>query len=334
MKKNLLSLLTVLAACCMLLSCSSSDDDTDKIRLRNHTESGCKGNETLSNASQTGKQQSKKMVDFGVVERISIKGNDKGMLNVFHENASFTCEAEFNISAEVSGNTIVINEDAPPSTNCICNYDLTSVVGPLETQTYTLIIKNNNAVICSHQFNYSKTLDESIEIQKNGDASVNVLFIESDKGETSTGLMYQSGEEYNPPHGYLGQEIKYNGGNPLTIYHMSFVANIKGSDIFEDIGIGFESDQPMSFSDLKAGDTFDSSQFQAYAAYTRTWPEKVMKTTKALSGMVTVLGTEEIDDKTYMILRLTDFKFDAIDHSFVYTVNGTVVYEIWGSATS
>ena len=34
-----------------------------------------------------------------------------------------------------------------------------------------------------------------------------------------------------------------------------------------------------------------------------------------------------------MVLRLTDFKFDTIDHSCVYTVNGTVIYEIWGPAT-
>ena len=164
MKKNLLSLLTVMAACSLLLSCSSSDEET-KIRLRNHAESGCKSNdETSSNTSQTGKQQSKKMVDLEAAQRVSLKGNDKGMLNVFHENAIFTCEAKFTISAEVSGNTIVINEDAPPSTNCICNYDLTSEVGPLENKTYTLVIKNNQTVICTHQFHYSKTFDESFEL--------------------------------------------------------------------------------------------------------------------------------------------------------------------------
>ena len=30
-----------------------------------------------------------------------------------------------------------------------------------------------------------------------------------------------------------------------------------------------------------------------------------------------------------MTLRLTDLRFDAIDHTCVYTVNGTVEYEIW-----
>ena len=90
----------------------------------------------------------------------------------------------------------------------------------------------------------------------------NVLLIQSDNGKTSTGTMYQSGETYNPPHCYLGKEIRYNGGNELIVYHMGFGANIKGSDVFDMLNISFESNQPMSFSNLKAGDTFDSSQFQ------------------------------------------------------------------------
>lgn len=158
---------------------------------------------------------------------------------------------------------------------------------------------------------------------------VNVLLIVSDKGETSTGTMYQSGETYNPPHCYLGKEIRYNGGNSQTVYRMGFGANIKGSDVFDMLNINFESSQPMSFSNLKAGDTFDSSQFHAAAAYTPTWPEDILRQAIALSGKVTVVGTNKIGDKSYMILKLSDFRFDAIDRSCVYSVNGTVEYEIW-----
>lgn len=157
----------------------------------------------------------------------------------------------------------------------------------------------------------------------------NVLLIKSDKGNTSTGTMYKSGETYNPPHCYLGKEIRYNGGNSQTIYHMSFGANIKGSDIFDMLNITFESSQPMSFSNLKAGDTFDSSQFHAAAAYTPTWPEAILRQATALSGKVTVVGTSKVGDKSYMTLKLSDLCFDAIDHSCVYTVNGMVEYEIW-----
>ena len=145
---------------------------------------------------------------------------------------------------------------------------------------------------------------------------INVLLIQSDNGKTSTGTMYKSGETYNPPHCYLGKEIRYNGGNELIVYHMG-------------LNISFESNQPMSFSNLKAGDTFDSSQFHAAAAYTPTWMEDILIQATALSGKVTVIGTSKVGDKSYMTLRLTNFRFDAIDHTCVYTVNGTVDYEIW-----
>ncbi len=169
MKMSFLSARSLLLSCLVILLISCKDDDPAKtIQLRNHTESGCKDFASYSNTSQTGRQQTKKMVDFNATERVALKGNDKGMLNVFHENALFTCEAVFTCSVDVSGNTIVIHEDAPPSTNCMCNYDLTSEVGPLENKTYTLIIKNNNLVVCTHQFQYSSTLDKTFEIQHSG----------------------------------------------------------------------------------------------------------------------------------------------------------------------
>ena len=158
---------------------------------------------------------------------------------------------------------------------------------------------------------------------------VNVLLIQSDNGKTSTGTMYKSGETYNPPHCYLGKEIRYNGGNELTVYHMGFGANIKGSDVFYMLNISFESNKLMSFSNLKAGDTFDSSQFHAAAAYTPTWGEAILRQTTALSGKITVVGTSKVGDISYMTLRLTDLRFNAIDHTCIYSVNGIVEYEIW-----
>ena len=113
------------------------------------------------------------------------------------------------------------------------------------------------------------------------------------------------------------------------LYLMNFGANIKGSDVFDGLDISFESEQPMSFDELKAGDTFDSSKFRADASYTPTWTEKVMICTTAFSGNVTVLGTSKVGDKSYMTLKLTDLRFDAIDRSCVYSVSGIVEYEMW-----
>ena len=157
---------------------------------------------------------------------------------------------------------------------------------------------------------------------------INSLVIQSDKGEISWGGFYKSGEMYNPPHCYLGSEITFQGDR---IYHMGFGANIKGSKVFDMLDIEFQSDRRMSFNDLKEGDTFDSSQFHASAAYTPTWMEAIMIVGNALSGSITVVSKDMIGDKPCITLKLTDLRFEAIDRSCIYSVNGTAVYEVlWG----
>ena len=156
---------------------------------------------------------------------------------------------------------------------------------------------------------------------------VNVLLIQSDKGTTSIGTMYKSGEIYSPPHCYLGGTITFERD---TIYHMSFSAKIKGSDVFTGLSISFESDQPMSFSNLKEGDVFDSSQFYAGASYIPAWAAergiKTMQIADAIDGKLTVVGSKDVGDKSYIVLRLTNLQFRY--GGCVYTVNGTVEYEI------
>ena len=134
----------------------------------------------------------------------------------------------------------------------------------------------------------------------------NSLLILSDKGEISWGECYKSGEMYNPPHCYLGGEITFEND---TIYHMGFGANIKGSDVFFILTIGFQSNRQMSFNDLKEGDTFDISQFDAAAAYTPTWMEAILIEGNALSGSISVVSKGRVGDKPYITLKLTDLKF-------------------------
>ena len=56
-------------------------------------------------------------------------------------------------------------------------------------------------------------------------------------------------------------------------------------------------------------------------------PNFVNTDVTAMSGKVSVVGTKKVNDKSYMVLRLTDLRFDKI--SDVYTVNGTVEYEMY-----
>ena len=49
----------------------------------------------------------------------------------------------------------------------------------------------------------------------------------------------------------------------------------------------------------------------------------------ALSGKITVVDTKKVDDKSYIVLQLTDLKFPFIDNSCIFTVNGTIDSERW-----
>lgn len=155
------------------------------------------------------------------------------------------------------------------------------------------------------------------------------LLIQSDNGKTSGADVYKSNETCNPPHCYVGEGAYYEGGMLVMVYSMSFFANLKGSDVFNMLNIGFDSNSPMSFSDLKAGDTFDTSQFHAEAYYTPTWQEDIMRGAKAESGKVTVVSMTTIDGKPCVTLKITNLQFAAIDNSCTYTINGTVDYEIY-----
>ena len=96
MKKSL-NVLAAIVLSGAMLACSSDDSDGNSktIRLRNHTESGCKDFASLSNITQSGYQKVKSQFDSNIIERVSLKGNKKGTLSIFHENATFPCEAEF-----------------------------------------------------------------------------------------------------------------------------------------------------------------------------------------------------------------------------------------------
>ena len=177
-----------------------------------------------------------------------------------------------------------------------------------------------SAMLIAFSAGCSKDTNEFSIVPANPD---NVLHIQSDNGKTSTGLVYKRD-------GSIYKSIECHYDNDSTVvYHMTFSAYIKGSDVFTVLNVSFESNQPVSFSDLKTGDTFDSSQFHVAAAYYVTGEEALFITTRALSGSVTVVGFRSDGDHKYMALKLTDLCFNAIDNSCVYTVNGLVEYEYW-----
>ena len=104
------------------------------------------------------------------------------------------------------------------------------------------------------------------------------------------------------------------------------MASIKKSDVFNLLTFECpESYQPMHFRDMKPGDTLDFSQFHVIAYYAHI---DRMEGAIASSGKITVVGTKMIDGQSYMTLNLSDLRFLSRDRSCVYTINGTVDYEI------
>ena len=148
MKKSL-NVLAAIVLSGAMLACSSDDSDGNSktIRLRNHTESGCKDFASLSNITQSGYQKVKSQFDSNIIERVSLKGNKKGTLSIFHENATFPCEAEFTISVDVSESTIIVHEDAPPTTNCICHLKTRRTLSSSKVNLPTDLPSRTNSII-------------------------------------------------------------------------------------------------------------------------------------------------------------------------------------------
>jgi hypothetical protein len=161
--------------------------------------------------------------------------------------------------------------------------------------------------------------DEDIDLSN---IETNELLIQSDKGDGNIGLAFE-------PHGYKGRcEVHEPDGTVHVVHNMSFNCNIHESKVFTSLSIEFEDDWEMNFADLKPGDTFDTNDFRASVSYYPTWVEFYGMGTTATSGRLHVIDKELEDGNIYLTLQIRNFKFDALDKTCVYTINGTIVYKI------
>ena len=151
----------------------------------------------------------------------------------------------------------------------------------------------------------------------------NELSICSDKGESEIGLAY------NPQCYVNGKNISYEtDGSIRTSYHLKFSLNIKESPVLYLLQVDIESSKRIFIEDLKIGDTFDSSEVGIFAYYTPTGMEKVMRGARAHSGKMRVISKYTTNEKSFLIVRFSDLKFESIDKTSIYTVNATIVFEV------
>ena len=150
----------------------------------------------------------------------------------------------------------------------------------------------------------------------------NELSICSDKGESGIGLAY------NPQCSFGGQTSYERDGSIRTSYHLKFGINIKESLVLYLLQVDIESSKRIFIEDLKIGDTFDSSEVGIFAYYTPTGKEKVLRGARAHSGKMRVINKYTTKEKTFLVMRFSDLKFESIDKTSIYTVNATIVFEV------
>ena len=150
----------------------------------------------------------------------------------------------------------------------------------------------------------------------------NELSICSDKGESGIGLAY------NPQCSFGGQTSYERDGSIRISYHLKFGINIKESPVLYLLQVDIESSKKIFIEDLKIGDTFDSSEVGIFAYYTPTGMEKVMRGARAHSGKMRVISKYTTKEKTFLVMRFSDLKFESIDKTSIYTVNATIVFEV------
>ena len=151
----------------------------------------------------------------------------------------------------------------------------------------------------------------------------NELSICSDKGESEIGLAY------NPQCHVNGKNISYEtDGSIRTSYHLKFSLNIKESPVLYLLQVDIESSKRIFIEDLKIGDTFDSSEVGSFAYYNPTWKEHVMRGARAHSGKMRVISKYTTNEKSFLVVRFSDLKFESIDKTSIYTVNATIVFEV------
>lgn len=127
------------------------DDDNASVHLKNASSTGCK------QESVPGDTDRSKITDIFGEEYVEYTSKSDGYLYVRHVNAIFNCCSEkIKVTSSESGGIITVSEaDTDISCNCVCPFDVSYEIGPLEKgRTYTLNILNNGSAHVDFTFTY------------------------------------------------------------------------------------------------------------------------------------------------------------------------------------
>jgi hypothetical protein len=131
--------------------------DSDKIKpedriltIQNSTSIGCK---SVS-------------IDDEAGEYIELQADEGNYLRISHINALFNCTPAIVLHAEVLEGRIIYSEgDTLAGSNCVCLFDLTCTIGPLEYDQYTFELNRAGDKIAEFDFNYTNSTLEFFNIE-------------------------------------------------------------------------------------------------------------------------------------------------------------------------
>jgi len=100
-------------------------------------------------------------------EYIELQSVDSNYLEIKHVNVLFNCVPAIIIQAKVENGIIIYNEtDTAGISNCVCLFDLSSNIGPLDYAQYTFGLNRAGERITEFDFNFSSSTQEIFKIDK------------------------------------------------------------------------------------------------------------------------------------------------------------------------
>lgn len=98
-------------------------------------------------------------------EKIVYRTVDINYLEVDHINAMFNCEpGRLLVDVEFNNDTIFVNESEEQSlANCICSYDLSYRIGPLEYGTYQFVLNIMSLGHATFELEFNSTTEGTFE---------------------------------------------------------------------------------------------------------------------------------------------------------------------------
>jgi hypothetical protein len=135
----------------LFLNCCQKENTSSQLSIEQITYGDCK-------------QGRKKSGDSEYLEYSTV---DADYLQVYHVNVFFNCEpGKLLVSAELINDTIVVFEDEETAlVNCVCPYDLSYRIGPLNYDRYIFSIRRAGCIYTEFPINFNSSTNGVFSIE-------------------------------------------------------------------------------------------------------------------------------------------------------------------------